>query len=69
MTPTAKAAEVVARKLACGCVVSGEEYAQFLEAVHKIDLDEQNAIEQIRKKNASKRSAAYQGMLKPSTEV
>lgn len=64
MTPTAKANDVVARKLACGCVVSGQEYQDFLTAVHKIDMDEQKAIEQIRKANASKRSAAYQGMTK-----
>lgn len=64
MVPTAKASEVVAKKLACGCVVSGEEYQDFLTAVHKIDLDEQKAIEQIKKNNASKRSAAYQGMAK-----
>lgn len=64
MTPTAKADEVVARKLACGCVISGEEYSLFLEAIHKIDLDEQREIEQVRKKNLSKRSAAYQGMQK-----
>ena len=64
MTPTAKADEVVAKKLACGCVVSGEEYQDFLTAVHKIDVDEQKQIEQVKKQNASKRSAAYQAMAK-----
>ena len=68
MTPTARAKDVVARKLACGCVVAGEEYQNFLTAIHKIDVEEQQAIEQIRKNNTSKRSAAYQGMLKPDME-
>lgn len=66
MTPTAKAADVVARKLACGCVLSGEEYQAFLEAVHKIDVEEQLAVEKIRKQNASRKAAAYKGLLKPS---
>ncbi len=60
---TARAKDVVAKKLKCGCVVGGDEYQDFLETIHAINAEEQLAFEAIRKANASKRSAAYKGML------
>jgi len=66
---TARAKDVVAKKLACGCVIGGEEYNEFLDAIHKIDIEEQHAIEQIHKANANKRAASYKGMLKPPQEA
>lgn len=65
----ARAKDVVAKKLACGCVIGGDEYEAFLEAIHRINLDEQKAIEAIRKANANKKAAAYRGMLKPTKEA
>jgi hypothetical protein len=62
---TARARDVVAKKLKCGCVVGGEEYNEFLEAIHRIDTEEQLAVEKLRKANTNKRAAAYKGMLKP----
>lgn len=61
--PTAKAADVVARKLSCGCVVGGEEYNAFLETVHKINSDEAIAVAAAQKASANKRSSAYKALL------
>ena len=61
--PTAKAADVVARKLACGCVVGGEEYDAFLQTVHEINAKEAVAVDAARKASAEKRATAYKGLL------
>lgn len=66
---TAQAKDVVARKLACGCVVGGREYNEFLAALHDIDVEEQARIERIRNKTAELRAAAYKGMKKDAQEV
>lgn len=66
---TARARDVVAKKLKCGCVVGGDEYNDFLEALHRIDTQEQLDIEKIRKANTNKRAAAYKGMMKVSQEM
>ena len=64
MKTTARIDEVVAKKLACGCVVGGEEYQAFLEEIHNINVQEQKSIEQLRKQNASRRAAAFKGLQK-----
>lgn len=60
---TARAADVVAKKLACGCVVGGEEYNAFLETVHKINAQEAVAVAAAKKVTAEKRATAYKALL------
>jgi hypothetical protein len=55
--------DVVAYKLACGCVVGGEEYEQFKMAAAKIELDRANAIRAIEEGARKKKAAAYQGFV------
>lgn len=62
--PTPKAENVIARRLACGCVVGGKDYENFLKSVHDIEVEQSAAIENIRKDARNKKSAAYQAMLK-----
>jgi len=61
--PTARAADVVAKKLACGCVVGGDEYNAFLQTVHQINAEEALAIAEARKASAQKRATAYKGLV------
>lgn len=61
--PTAKASEVVARKLACGCVVGGSEYEAFLQSIHEINAQEAIAVAAAKKAAADKRATAYQGLV------
>jgi len=66
---TAQARDVVARRLACGCVIGGREYSLFLEKLHNIDVDEQVQVEKIRRSTQEARAAAYLGMKKDVEEV
>lgn len=61
--PTAKASDVVAKKLACGCVVGGEEYNSFLETVHAINAEEAVAVAAAKKACSDRRATAYKGLL------
>lgn len=61
--PTARAADVVAKKLACGCVVGGKEYKAFLETVHKINEAEAVEVAEAKAAAAEKRASAYQGLI------
>lgn len=54
-----KASEIVAKKLACGCVVGGEDYEKFREAVEAIDLDRTNAVRKIEEAARKKKATAY----------
>lgn len=56
--------DVLAQRLACGCVIGGEEYRNFLDAVHKIDLESNLAVERIKKGAQDKKAAVYKGMMK-----
>lgn len=67
--PTAKAADVVAKKLACGCVVGGEEYNAFLETVHKINAEESVSIARVRKISTDRRATAYKGLVASKKEA
>ena len=58
-----KASDVVAWKLACGCVVGGEEYEQFKAAVAEIELDRMSAIREIDEDARKKKAAAYTGFV------
>lgn len=51
--------DVIAMKLACGCVVGGEEYTRFQEAVRQAEADEANALAAVRKQAQAKKAAAY----------
>lgn len=53
--------QIVARKLACGCVVGGEEFEAFQKASIAIDIERANAIRQIEEEAQKKKAAAYQG--------
>lgn len=59
-SPANRPEDVIARKLACGCVVGGEEYTRFQEAVQKVADDEANALAAVRKSAQAKKAAAYQ---------
>jgi hypothetical protein len=61
--PTARAADVVAKKLACGCVVGGEEYNAFLANVHQINAEEAVAIAAIKKGASDRRATTYKGLV------
>lgn len=58
-----KMSDVVAWKLACGCVVGGAEYEQFKEAVAEIELDRMNAIRGIDETARKQKAAAYTGFV------
>jgi len=58
-----KMSDVVAQKLACGCVVGGTEYEQFKAAAAKIDLERVNAIRAAEENARKKKAAAYQGFV------
>lgn len=58
-----KMSDVVAWKLACGCVVGGAEYEQFKAAVGQIELDRMNAIRGIEDEARKKKAAAYTGFV------
>lgn len=61
--PTAKAADVVAKKLACGCVVGGEEYNAFLATVHDINAKEAIEVSKAKKAASDRRATAYKGLV------
>lgn len=54
-----KAADVVAKKLACGCVVGGEDYEKFREEAARIELERVEAIKAIEEKARKQKGAAY----------
>lgn len=58
-----KMSDVVAQKLACGCVVGGHEYEQFKAASAEIDLDRVNAIRAADEDARKKKAAAYKGFV------
>jgi len=58
-----KMSDVVAQKLACGCVVGGKEYEQFKAAVATIELDRANAIRGIDEDARKRKAAAYTGFV------
>ncbi len=58
-----KASDVVAWKLACGCVVGGAEYEQFKAAVAEIELDRADAIRKIEESARKQKAAAYTGFV------
>ncbi len=55
--------DVVAQKLACGCVVGGEGYEQFKAAAAQIDTERSAAIRKIDSEARKKKAAAYQGFV------
>lgn len=61
--PPRKPHDVVAKRLACGCVVGGAEYEQFLLAVHEIEKETAQRIEQLREIARNKKTAAYKGLI------
>lgn len=58
-----KMSEVVAQKLACGCVVGGEAYEQFKAAAAKVELNRVNAIRKIEEDARKQKAAAYRGFV------
>lgn len=68
-----RASDVIAVKLKCGCVVGGEEYRRFQEAVQKVKQEEAEAMAKVRKTTQDKLGNAYrlyvvQGGAKHGTE-
>jgi len=57
------ACEIVAYKLACGCVVGGEKYEEFKVAVAKIDADRAKAIRAIEEDVRQHKAAVYQSFV------
>lgn len=54
-----KPTDVIAHKLGCGCIVGGEEYKQFQEAVNTVRAEQAAAINASNKAAADKTAAAY----------
>jgi len=60
-----RADQVIARELACGHVIGGEEYRKFLEAVWKIDRETTDKVIAIQETAKGKKAAAYKTLIAP----
>lgn len=58
-----KMSDVVAKRLACGCVVGGEEYEQFRQATAEIEVERQTAIKKINEVARKKKGSAYKNFV------
>lgn len=54
-----KSSDVIAQKLACGCVVGGEDYEEFQKNVLTIRNDEKRAIAAAKEKARKALGAAF----------
>lgn len=55
-----RATDIIAQKLACGCVVGGEQYTQFQATIMKINSDKVMALQEIEENTSQRKAAAYQ---------
>ncbi len=58
-TTPKQATDVIAQKLACGCIVGGASYRAFQEAVVKAKQEEAEALNAVRKATQDKLGNAY----------
>lgn len=63
-TPPKRATDVIAMRLHCGCVVGGEEYTAFQEAVAAAHIQEGKAIQAAKKQAQDKKAAAYKSFVR-----
>lgn len=61
--PPKRSTDVIALRLKCGCVVGGEEYTAFQEAVAKAHTQEAAAIQAAKKAAQDKKAAAYKAFV------
>ena len=55
-----KMSQVIAHRLACGCVVGGESYEQFKAAVGVLERDVANTIRDLEEDARQQKAAIYQ---------
>jgi len=58
-----KAAQVMAYRLACGCVVGGEQYEKFKLAVTEIENNISIAVRDLEEDARQKKAAVYQAFV------
>jgi len=63
-TPPKRSTDVIATRLRCGCVVGGQEYTDFQEAVAKAHIEENTAIQSAKKAAQDKKAAAYKAFVR-----
>lgn len=61
-TPPTKNSDVIAQRLACGCVVGGEEYEAFQQKVLEIRNSERLAMTAAREASRKAMAAAFHAM-------
>jgi len=64
-----KAAQVMAYRLACGCVVGGEQYEKFKEAVTEIESDVSIAVRDLEEDARQRKAAVYQAFVTGQKEA
>lgn len=60
--PAEKATDVVARRLACGHVLGGEKYNEYILTVRDIEIDAATKKNEIDQAAYSKKAALWKGM-------
>lgn len=58
-----RAGDILAQKLACGCVVGGEQYEKFKAAVAEIEATRVTAWQDIEEEARQRKAAVYQAFL------
>jgi len=64
-----KAAQVMAHRLACGCVVGGEQYEKFKEAVTEIETGVSIAVRDLEEDARQRKAAVYQAFVTGKKEA
>jgi len=68
-TNPTKAAQIMAYRLACGCVVGGEKYEKFKAAVTEIETDVSVTIRDIEEDARQRKAAVYQAFVTGKQEA
>lgn len=68
-TNATKAGQVMAQRLACGCVVGGEKYEKFQKAVNEIDTDVSIAVRDMEEDARQRKAAVYQAYITGKKEA
>ncbi len=58
-----KADQVMAYRLACGCVVGGEQYEKFKKAVNEIESEVSTTVRDLEENARQKKAAVYQAYI------
>jgi len=58
-----RSTDIIAQKLACGCVVGGEQYEKFRETVAEIEKERIETLQAAEELARQKKAASYQAYL------